>query len=110
MIQKFPYIVRISVKAKHMRFQVSVEKGLEIVVPKRFSASRVPSLMEKNSEWIKRAFQKAKAFHGEIGPEPEWVMPKEVTLAAIGLTMEGASLLGQQRISRWPGKHRRRRW
>ena len=86
MIQKFPYIVRISEKAKHVRFQVSVEKGLEVVVPKRFSASRVPSLIEKNSEWIERAFQKAKAFHGVIGPEPEWLMPKEVTLPAIDLT------------------------
>ncbi len=57
MNQKFPYILRISEKAKHVRFQVSVEKGLEIVVPKRFSASRVPSLVEKNSQWIERAFQ-----------------------------------------------------
>ena len=61
MNQKFPYILRISEKAKHVRFQVSVEKGLEIVVPKRFNASRVPSLVEKNSHWIERAF-KAKAF------------------------------------------------
>src|SRR6266446_3638173 len=28
MNQKFPYILRISEKAKHVRFQVSVEKGL----------------------------------------------------------------------------------
>ena len=58
MNQKFPYILRISEKAKHVRFQVSVEKGLEIVVPKRFSALRVPLLVEKNSQWIERAFQK----------------------------------------------------
>jgi hypothetical protein len=35
MNQKFPYILRISEKAKRVRFQVSGEKGLEIVVPKR---------------------------------------------------------------------------
>ena len=40
MNQKYPYILRISENAKRVRFQVSVEKGLEIVVPKRFSASR----------------------------------------------------------------------
>ena len=40
MNQKFPYILRISEKAKRVRFQVSAEKGLEIVVPKRFSARR----------------------------------------------------------------------
>src|SRR6516225_4429617 len=58
MNQRFPYILRISENAKRVRFQGSVEKGLEIVVPKRFSASRVPSLVEKNTQWIERAFQK----------------------------------------------------
>ena len=68
MNQKFPYILRISEKAKRVRFQVSAEKGVDIVVPKRFSISRVPSLVEKNSQWIERAFQKTKAFQGLIGP------------------------------------------
>ena len=86
MNQKFPYILRISEKAKHVRFQVSVEKGLEIVVPKRFSASRVPSLVEKNSQWIERAFQKAKAFQGLIDPMPVWQMPEVITSLALDLT------------------------
>ena len=86
MNQKFPYILRISEKAKHVRFQVSVEKGLEIVVPKRFSASRVPLLVEKNSQWIERAFQKAKAFQGLISPVPVWQMPEEITSLALDLT------------------------
>jgi predicted metal-dependent hydrolase len=86
MNQKFPYILRISQKAKHVRFQVSVEKGLEIVVPKRFSASRVPSLVEKNSQWIERAFKKARAFQELIGPVADWQMPQEITLLALNLT------------------------
>ena len=76
MNQKFPYILRISKRAKHVRFQVSIEKGLEVVVPKRFSPSEVPLLVEKNSHWIERAFQRAKAFQGLIGPEPVWQMPE----------------------------------
>ena len=79
MNQKFPYILRISEKAKHVRFQVSVEKGLEVVVPKWFSASRVPSLVEKNSRRIERAFQKAKAFQGLIGQMADWQVPEEIT-------------------------------
>jgi len=86
MYQKFPYILRISEKAKHVRFQVSVEKGLEIVVPKRFRASRLPSLVEKNSRWIERAFQKAKTFQGQIGPVQDWQVPEEITLLALGTT------------------------
>jgi predicted metal-dependent hydrolase len=86
MNQKFPYIVRISGKAKHVRFQVSVEKGLEVVVPKRFSLSRVPSLVEKNSGWIERAFQKAKASGRLTGPVPIWRLPEEITLFALDHT------------------------
>jgi predicted metal-dependent hydrolase len=86
MNQKLPYILRISGKAKHVRFQVSTEKGLEVVVPKRFRLSRVPSLVEKNSQWIERAFQKAKATERLIGPVPIWQMPEEITLFALGHT------------------------
>jgi predicted metal-dependent hydrolase len=86
MNQKFPYILRTSEKAKRVRFQVSAEKGLEIVVPKRFSTSRVPSLLEKNSQWIERAFQKAKAFQGLIGVMADWQMPEEITSLALDLT------------------------
>jgi predicted metal-dependent hydrolase len=86
MNQKFPYILRISEKAKHVRFQVSVEKGLEVVVPKRFNASEVPLLVEKNSRWIERAFRKAKAFQELIGPAPVWRMPEEITFPALDLS------------------------
>jgi len=83
MNQKFPYILRISGKAKHVRFHVSVGKGLEVVVPKRLSLSRVPSLAEKNSRWIERAFQKVKAFERLTGPTAIWQMPEEIRLFAL---------------------------
>jgi hypothetical protein len=54
MNQKFPYTLRISENAKHVQFQVSVEKGLEVVVPKRFSPSQIPLLVEKNSLTLKK--------------------------------------------------------
>jgi predicted metal-dependent hydrolase len=85
MNQKFPYILRISAKARHVRFQVSVEKGLEVVVPKRFRVSRVPSLVEKNSQWIERAFRKAKDLQGMIGPLRDWRRPEEICSPALDL-------------------------
>src|ERR1700692_904404 len=85
---KFPYILRISEKARHVRLQVSVEKGLEVVVPKRFSVSRVPSLVEKTRQWIERAFQKTKAFHGLTGPSRDWKVPEEITFRALAATWE----------------------
>jgi predicted metal-dependent hydrolase len=86
MNQKFPYTLRISEKAKHVRFQVSVEKGLEIVVPKRFSTSRVPSLVQKNSRWIERAFRKAESLRGPMDLGLDWVLPREISLTALNLT------------------------
>jgi predicted metal-dependent hydrolase len=86
MNQNFPYILRISAKARHVRFQVSVEKGLEVVVPKRFRVSRVPSLVEKNSQWIERAFRKAEVLHGTIGPAQDWQRPEEISSLAFDLT------------------------
>jgi predicted metal-dependent hydrolase len=46
----------------------------------------VPSLVQKNSQWIERAFQKAKAFQGPIGPMADWQMPEEITSLALDLT------------------------
>jgi predicted metal-dependent hydrolase len=85
MNQNFPYILRISAKARHVRFQVSAEKGLEVVVPKRFRVSRVPSLIEKNSQWIERAFRRAEVLHGKIGPVRNWQRPEEIRSLAFGL-------------------------
>jgi hypothetical protein len=67
---------------------VSVERGLEVVIPKRFSPSQVPLLVEQNSQWIERAFQKAKTSRGLIDPVSIWQMPEEITLLALDLTLE----------------------
>lgn len=84
MHQKFTYLLRISEKAKHVRFQVSAEEGLVIVVPKRFSASRLPSLVEENSRWIERALQRAKVSRGFFPQLSAWQIPKQITFPALG--------------------------
>ena len=83
MNQKFLYTLRISKKARHVRFQVSAEQGLVIVVPKRFSASRLSSLVDENSKWIERALRKANASREPVPRRREWRMPEEIALAAI---------------------------
>jgi predicted metal-dependent hydrolase len=86
MNQKLSYTLRISLKAKRVRIQVSMEKGLVIVVPKRFSPSRVPSLIEKNRQWIERAFEKAKSFQGPVGWASVSHWPEQISLLALGET------------------------
>ena len=86
MNQKLSYTLRISLKAKRVRIQVSVEKGLVIVVPKRFSPSRVPALIEKNRQWIERAFEKAKSFQGSVDRSSDSQLPEQISLLALGQT------------------------
>jgi len=86
MNQKLSYTLRISLKAKRVRIQVSVEKGLVIVVPKRFSPSRVPALIEKNRQWIERALEKAKSIQGALGRASASQWPEQISLLALDET------------------------
>ena len=61
--QKFsyPYTVRRSARARHVRFVVSAD-GLVVVVPNRFSVSRdLPPLLEEKKDWIAKALEKVAA-------------------------------------------------
>jgi len=57
----FPYTIRRSAKARHVRFVVSTD-GLVVVVPNRFCVSRdLPPLLEDKKDWIARALEKVAA-------------------------------------------------
>jgi hypothetical protein len=67
-------------------------------IPNRGVAPTVPLLdrfpwppsksfrISEHSQWIERAFQKAKAFQASIGPVPDWQIPQEITSLALDLT------------------------
>jgi len=49
MKQKLPYTLRISEKAKHVRFQVSEVEGVEVVFPKIINPVQNPAAVEQNN-------------------------------------------------------------
>ena len=54
----YPYTVRRSPRARHVRFVVSAD-GLVVVVPQRFAVSRdLLPLLESKREWIEKALHK----------------------------------------------------
>jgi predicted metal-dependent hydrolase len=54
----YPYTVRRSARARHVRFVVSAD-GLVVVVPNRFCVSRdLPSMLEEKKDWILGALEK----------------------------------------------------
>jgi len=57
----YPYTVRRSARARHVRFVVSAD-GLAVVVPNRFCVSRdLPPLLEEKKDWIAGALEKVSA-------------------------------------------------
>ncbi len=50
--QTISYILKRSTRANHIRFEVRSETGLTVVIPKRYEAAQIPSLLRKKSRWI----------------------------------------------------------
>jgi len=52
-----PYVIKRSTKAKHVRFSISVGKGLEVVIPRDYPADQVASLLYEREKWILEKLQ-----------------------------------------------------
>lgn len=79
----FEYRVRESPRARNVSLRVTVENGLEVVVPEGFDARRVPRILERMTDWIRRALERAEAHRALREPEPPWQVPREISLPAI---------------------------
>jgi predicted metal-dependent hydrolase len=51
------YIVTKKSNAKHVKIKTSLQKGLEIVTPKRFNLKHLPPILETHKEWILKRLQ-----------------------------------------------------
>lgn len=50
----FPYQVRVSPKAKHVRLRIKQGVGLEVVLPQGFPVRQAPEILDRNREWIEQ--------------------------------------------------------
>lgn len=48
------YTVKVSQRAKCVRLSLSVEDGLEVVVPANYDQLKIPELVRKKMDWIDR--------------------------------------------------------
>jgi predicted metal-dependent hydrolase len=65
-----PYSVRVSERAQNARLVMTAERGLEIVVPRRFDRRRIPELLLAKQEWIARASRRMEATRHELAANP----------------------------------------
>ncbi len=70
-------------RARHVKLKASLKHGLELVVPKRFNAKLVPSILEENRAWIEK--QLAKIRHTADSQD---VLPDEISLPGINLQFQ----------------------
>jgi len=51
------YTVVVNARSKHVRFRVTIDDGLVVVVPKGFDVDRVPQLLKEKRSWLERALR-----------------------------------------------------
>jgi len=83
----FEYDVRESLRAKNPRLKVSLERGLEVIVPKGFDGDLIPDILKKKKRWIRAAQEKIEQQARFVKPEADVALPDHILLPAIGETL-----------------------
>ncbi len=77
------YTIRESQKAKNLHLKVSIEKGIEVIVPKGFDQSHIPSIIQKKQVWLESAVKKIEQWRQLFAPTASCPLPEFISLAAI---------------------------
>ena len=89
------YTVRVSPRARRASLRMSVDRGLEVVVPRGFRLDRIPALVADKAAWIERVARRFAAENadagnadagamGPAGPRARPRLPDLIELAALG--------------------------
>lgn len=77
------YRLRVSPHARDVSLRVTVDCGLEVVVPHGYNAALVPQILEHMQGWIRDALARAEANRRRFNPEARWHLPTKIELPAI---------------------------
>lgn len=76
------HTVRESRRARRVNLKISIEKGLEVVIPRGFDQSRIPDILCQKRTWIERTQRRLRERQEFLEVQPE--LPHEISLLAIG--------------------------
>ncbi len=79
-----PYSIRVSPRARYLRFRVTVDKGLEVVVPRGYDQRRIPEVLSTNSHWVQTAMRRVEEVRRLQSAAPTQTIPASITLASVG--------------------------
>ncbi len=77
------YTIRESQRAKHLRLQISVDKGLEVVIPRGFDKQQIPEILHKKRAWLERASQQIEEQRQWMKQDPPDRLPESIYLQTI---------------------------
>ena len=77
------YRVRESLKAKHVSLKMSVQGGLEVIVPQGFDHSRIPEILHTKQSWIERTIERLEEQRQQLALEYSHALPDQLQLRAI---------------------------
>lgn len=80
------YTVRESPRARRVTLRMSVDRGLEVVVPRGFGRARVPAIVREKAAWIARMEERMAPERARLAAEPPDSLPERIHLRAVGET------------------------
>jgi predicted metal-dependent hydrolase len=80
----FPHQVRVSSRARRVGLRVTLQDGLEVVLPRGCDPAVVPDALQRNQRWIRAALDRRAAHLKLSGPPQPWQLPAQIELPAIG--------------------------
>lgn len=82
----FKYCVRVSPKGRSVRLRVTLQRGLEVVIPKGYDEGKIPALLERKRNWVRAALERSESHRKFFEPEPAWRLPIQIKLPVVGTT------------------------
>lgn len=78
------YTVRVSRRAKYVNLQITLHKGLEVIVPQGFDLRHLPEIIRGKRRWIERTAQRLHAQREVLNASCPGPVPRRIHLRAIG--------------------------
>jgi predicted metal-dependent hydrolase len=78
------YTVRVSDRARSVRLSLSVESGLEVVIPVDYDRKKVPELVQKKRDWIIRNQLKLSQREAFFQSQDPHELPESINLRSLG--------------------------
>lgn len=88
------HTIRISKRARKFWLKISPSRGLEIVVPRRFSHSHLNKFLEEKKDWIERHLESALSERERLRAEQERI-PDKIELPLLDRTLQVVQIVHQ---------------